>query len=154
MDTHQRFHKFVEFQQTVGAADARNLIVLLDAVSFDATMPDEERYGLTNMDPLFDGCQVVGQYGYADILIFYLIIYRGDETLIEILDGLQFQFEVAIMTSLVAGLYMDKDKVAPCTLTMRRPAYLPMPCIRSTALITAPLLISGYCCMRVCMEGR
>jgi hypothetical protein len=84
---------------------------LLHAVGLDAFVPDKERHGLTDVDALFDGCQVVREYGDADILIFHLIIYRGDESLVEILDGLQFQFEVAIMTCLVAGLYMDKDKV-------------------------------------------
>ena len=48
---------------------------------------------------------------YGLIHRHYLIIYRGNESLVEILDGLQFQFEVTIVACLVARLYMDEHEV-------------------------------------------
>ena len=65
------------------------------------------------MDAHLYGSEMVGQHGDAYGLFpsRHLIIYRGNETLIEILNGLELQVEVAIVTSLVAGLHMDEHEV-------------------------------------------
>ena len=56
---------------------------------------------------------MIREYSDTDGLVptLHLIIYRGYESLVEILDGLEFQFEVAIVTCLVAGFYMYEYKV-------------------------------------------
>ena len=86
---HEGVHELVEFEETVGAADAADLVILLHFVGLNALIPDEERHGLSDVDALFDRRQMVGEYGYADGLVprAYLIIYGSDEALIEILDG-------------------------------------------------------------------
>ena len=52
---------------------------------------------------------MVGENGDANRLIplAYFIIDRLDETTVEVLDGLELQFKVAIMTSLITGLYVN-----------------------------------------------
>jgi hypothetical protein len=57
---HECLHKLIEFQETVGAGDARDFVVLLNLVGLNALMPDDERHGLSNVDALFDGSQMVG----------------------------------------------------------------------------------------------
>ena len=103
----------MESEKSVGAADTADLVVLLHFVGLDVAMPDEEGHGLSDVDALFDRCQMVGEYGYADGLVprANLIIYRGDEPLVKILDGTELQFEVAVVAGLVAGFNMDEDKV-------------------------------------------
>ena len=54
-DSHQGLHEFMEFQQTVGAFDTGYFVVLLHIVGLDATMPDEERHGLADVDAHLDG---------------------------------------------------------------------------------------------------
>ena len=81
-------------------------------------MPDDERHGLAYMYAHLDGSQMVGQYGYADGLSpsFNLAIDRCYQTLVQIFYGLELQVQVAVVTGLVAGLYVYS------TLTMRKPA--------------------------------
>ena len=76
-------------------------------------MPDEEGYRLSDVNALLYWCEVIGQHSNADRLVprRHLIIYIGNESLVQILNGLYLQFKVAVVTSLVAGLHMDKHKV-------------------------------------------
>ena len=110
---HKGLHEFIQAQQTVGTADARHFVVLLNIVGRHVAVPYQEGHRLTHVDALLDGCQVVGQHGDADVLlpVLHLIIYGCYQPLVQILDGLQLQLQVAVVTGLVAGLYMHKDEV-------------------------------------------
>ena len=100
-------------EKTIGATDTRHLIVLLYIVGLDTTMPDKEWHSLSYMDALFHWCQMVWEHGDADGILprAYLFIYWRNESLVQILNGFEFQFKVAVMTSLVARLNMDEHEV-------------------------------------------
>ena len=83
-------HEFVELQQTIRAYDARYFVVLLNVVGLNAFVPNEEGYRLSDVYTLLDGCQVVRKDSDAYGLIprTNLLIDRGDEALVKILNGL------------------------------------------------------------------
>ena len=76
-------------------------------------MPDEEGYWLPDVDALLYRCEMIRQHGDAYRLVprLHLFIYRGDEALIEILDGLELQIQVTVVTGLVAGLHMNEYEI-------------------------------------------
>ena len=56
---------------------------------------------------------MVGEYSDADGLVpgAYLFIYRSDEALVEVFNGLELQFEVAVVAGFVAGFNVNEDEV-------------------------------------------
>ena len=85
----ERVHELLEAQQTVAAADAGNLVVVLDIVGRDATVPDDEGHGLVDVDAQLNGRGVVGQDGHADefVHLFYCLDDRTYQSLVEVVDG-------------------------------------------------------------------
>ena len=65
------------------------------------------------MDAHLYGSQMVRQHSDAYRLSprRHLFIYWGDEPLIQILDGLQLQFQITVVTCLVARLYVYEYEV-------------------------------------------
>ena len=100
-------------KKTIRTTDTRHFVVLLYIIGFDATVPYQERYRLSYVYPLLNGCEMIRQNSYAYGLVpgLHLIIYRGNESLVEILDGLKLQFEVSIVACLVARLHMHEYEV-------------------------------------------
>lgn len=85
----ERVHELLEAQQTVAAADAGNLVVVLDIVGRDATVPDDEGHGLVDVDAQLNGRWVVGQDGHADGFVHFLNgLYDGPyQALVEVVDS-------------------------------------------------------------------
>ena len=85
----------------------------MNVVGSDAAIPDEERHGLADVDAHLYGGQMVGEYSDADGLVpgAYLFIYRSDEALVEVFNGLELQFEVAVVAGFVAGFNVNEDEV-------------------------------------------
>lgn len=91
-------------QQSVAASHAAYLVVLLYAVGLDAGIVDDERYGLFHVGADLYRSRMVGQDGDAYRLVpsAYLVEDWFDESLVEVLDGFELQFQVAVVASLVA----------------------------------------------------
>ena len=65
------------------------------------------------MDAHLDRRVVVGQHSNADGLVprLGLFVDRTYHALVEVLDGLHLQLHIAVMTGLIAGLYMQEHEV-------------------------------------------
>ena len=113
IDCHKCVHEFLQLQQSVAASHAANLVVLLYAIRLDAGIVDDERYGLFHVGADLYRSRMVGQDGDAYRLVpsAYLVEDWFDESLVEVLDGFELQFRVAVVTSLVACLYVHINEV-------------------------------------------
>ena len=76
-------------------------------------MPDKERHRLSDVDALLYRCQMIWQYGDAYRLVprLHLFIYRGNEALVKIFDGLKLQIQISVVTSFVACLHMNEYEI-------------------------------------------
>ena len=76
-------------------------------------MPDNEWYGLVDVNAQLHRRGMVRQYGNADRLIhlFDSLHDRLDEPLVQIVDGAQLQVQVAVVTSLVGSLDMHENEI-------------------------------------------
>ena len=76
-------------------------------------MPNQEWHGLSHVYAHLNGCQMVGQYcqAYGLVHLKDVLVDGLDESLVQILDGFQLQFQVAIMSGFVAGFNVYKHKV-------------------------------------------
>ena len=86
---------------------------MLNLVCRDAAIPDKERYRLSDVDTLLYRCEVIRQYcdTYRLIPRLHLFIYRGDEALVEILDGLELQIQISVVTSFIACFHMNEYEI-------------------------------------------
>jgi hypothetical protein len=100
-------------KETIRAIDTRHLIILLYIVGLNTTIPDKERHSLSYVDTHLYGCEMIRQNGDTNGFLprAYLIIYWGNQSLVKILDGLHLQFQVAVMSRFIAGLYMYEYKI-------------------------------------------
>ena len=113
IDCHEGIHEFLQLQHAVTATHAAYLIILLYAIRLNARVIDDERYRLLDVGTNLYRSRMVGENCDAYRLVpgAYLIEDRLDESLIEVLDSLQLQFQIAIMTCLVARLYVNINEV-------------------------------------------
>ena len=113
IDRHEGVHELLQLQHAVAATNAAYLIILLYAIRLNARIIDDERYRLLDVGTDFYRSRMVRENSDAYRLVpgAYLIEDRLDESLVEVLDGLQLQFQIAIMTRLVACLYVNIYKV-------------------------------------------
>ena len=76
-------------------------------------MPYQEWHGLAYVYSHLYRSKVVGQYCHAYRLVhLYDVLVDGlDESLVQILDSLQLQLQVAVVSGFVACLYVHKHKV-------------------------------------------
>ena len=100
-------------EKAIGAIDTRHLVVLLHIVGLDATIPDQEGYGLSYVDTHLYGSEMIGQHSDTNgfLPLTYLIIYRSYQSLVEILDGLHLQFQITVVSGLIARLNMYEHEV-------------------------------------------
>ena len=113
IDRHEGVHELLQLQHAVAATNAAYLIILLYAIRLNARIIDDERYRLLDVGTDFYRSRMVRENSDAYRLVpgAYLIEDRLDESLVEVLDGLQLQFQIAIMTCLVACLYVNINEV-------------------------------------------
>ena len=127
IDRHEGIHEFLQLQHAVTATHAAYLIILLYAIRLNARVIDDERHRLLYVGTNLYRSRMVGENCDAYRLVpgAYLIEDRLDESLVEVLDSLQLQFQIAIMTCLVARLYVninDRLLLLPCSESLPDPA--------------------------------
>ena len=113
IDRHEGIHEFLQLQHAVTATHAAYLIILLYAIRLNSRVIDDERHRLLYVGTNLYRSRMVGENCDAYRLVpgAYLIEDRLDESLVEVLDSLQLQFQIAIMTCLVARLYVNINEV-------------------------------------------
>ena len=113
IDRHEGIHEFLQLQHAVTATHAAYLVILLYAIRLHARVIDDERHRLLDVGTNLYRSRMVGENSDAYRLVpgVYLIEDRLDELLVEVLDSLQLQFQIAIMTCLVACLYVNINEV-------------------------------------------
>lgn len=106
IDRHEGIHEFLQLQHAVTATHAAYLIILLYAIRLNARIIDDERHRLLDVGTNLYRSRMVGENCDAYRLVpgAYLIEDRLDESLVEVLDGFELQFQVAVVASLVACL--------------------------------------------------
>ena len=109
IDRHEGIHEFLQLQHAVTATHAAYLVILLYAIRLNARVIDDERYRLLYVGTNLYRSRMVWENCDAYRLVpgAYLIEDRLDESLVEVLDGLQLQLQIAIMTRLIACLYVN-----------------------------------------------
>lgn len=113
IDRHEGIHEFLQLQHAVTATHAAYLVILLYAIRLNARVIDDERHRLLDVGTDLYRSRMVWENCDAYRLVpgAYLIEDRLDESLVEVLDGLQLQLQIAIMTCLVARLYVNINEV-------------------------------------------
>ena len=108
----------LQLQHAVTATHAAYLVILLYAIRLNARVIDDERHRLPYVGTDLYRSRMVGENSDAYRLVpgAYLIEDRLDESLVEVLDGLQLQLQIAIMTRLIACLYVNINEVVAILL--------------------------------------
>ena len=113
---HKGFDEAVALEQTVGAVLTSELVESLHLIRLNGWMVDAEGYGLVGVRAMGNGRWVVGEQSNCKPLMISLnggklFQDRTNEPFVEGIDTTKFQFQIAVVTSLIAGFDMEIDEI-------------------------------------------